>query len=204
MWCCSAPNCPGLAKFSFYIAASPLWGSAGRVICWRMDSGTSPSAPRRMTGWGECWEEWKFYFKVTKHKGVRCFVYGVLGDAVWNGFGFDLPVGYIDWGCLYLAKMKLWVLALEWCWSCWLLIVVCIAFWNDAVLCVYNRCSLSGSAIDAVYSSFGLNHLLSIGQKRIFECSSLRHTLNEPYSSPTLNLTPCPAAGWIFLELRNP
>jgi len=54
----------------------------------------------------------------------------------------DVPIGYIDWGCLYLAKMKLWVLALVWSWSCWLLIDMCIAFWNDAVLYVYNRCSL--------------------------------------------------------------
>ena len=47
---CSAPNCPGLVKFSFYIAASPPCGSAGRIVCWRMDSATSPSAPQRMTG----------------------------------------------------------------------------------------------------------------------------------------------------------
>ncbi|MGB0229631.1 MAG: hypothetical protein ACPGD7_16965 [bacterium] len=50
MWRCSVPKSPGLAKLSFYIAASPDCYSAGRVVCWRMDSATSPSAPRRMTG----------------------------------------------------------------------------------------------------------------------------------------------------------
>ena len=50
--CCSDPKIPGLAKLSFYIAASPACYSEGRVVCWRMDSATSPSAPRRMTGWG--------------------------------------------------------------------------------------------------------------------------------------------------------
>ena len=73
----------------------------------------------------------------------------VLYVVIWI---VDVPIGYIDWGCLYLAKMKLWVLALAWCWSCWLLIVVCIAFWNDAV-----------------WNGFWLIHLLSIGQKRIYD-----------------------------------
>jgi len=47
--------------------------------------------------------------------------------------------------------MMLWVLALEWCFSYWLLIDVCIGF--------------------------GLIHVLSIERKRILVCSSSRNTL---------------------------
>ena len=140
------PSSPRIVKLSFYIAASSTWPSEGRVVCWRMDSATWPSAPRRMTGWWECWEEWKFYFREINHKGVWCFVYVLLGDAVWSGFGLMLWVSvsewcffywlYIDWACLYCALMKLWVfgfgmrlrsLVLDWWCSYWLKMVMCIA-----------------------------------------------------------------------------
>ena len=80
--------------------------------------------------------------------------------------------------------------SLEWFSVYWFLI--------ETLSFCFNCCSLYWSVIDAGYSSFGLNHLLSIGQKRIFDWSSLRHPLNEPYSSPNLHSTPCPSAGWIF------
>ena len=49
-----------------------------RVLCWMMDSATSPSAPHRMTGGGRYWESDIYYFRETNQKWVWCFVYGSL------------------------------------------------------------------------------------------------------------------------------
>ena len=35
----------------FLVAASSACRCAGRIVCWKMDSATSPSTPCRMTGW---------------------------------------------------------------------------------------------------------------------------------------------------------
>ena len=68
-----------------------------RVICWMMDSASSPSASRRMTGWEVYCEEWKFLesrnqpYRETKHtnpKGICCYVYGFL---------MMLGTSFFDW-----------------------------------------------------------------------------------------------------------
>ena len=52
----------------------------------RMDSATSHSAPRRMTGWWELLGEWTFI--ILSDQPSKCLVLCVwlLGEAVWNGF----------------------------------------------------------------------------------------------------------------------
>ena len=55
---------------------SPLSRRA-RVLCWMMDSATSPSAPRRMTE-GSSGESASFHFKETDQKCVWCFGYWSL------------------------------------------------------------------------------------------------------------------------------
>ena len=68
-----------------------------------MDSATSPSAPRRMTGSGGSAKSESFHFRVTNHNGVWCFVYWSVFDALciffilcseywlWND---AVPIGY--------------------------------------------------------------------------------------------------------------
>ena len=148
-------------------------------------------------------------------------MYGVLIDAL--GFAFWNDADTVDFR-LMCVLVLIW--CVYWFWIdvmsiffgimlCVLLfgMILCFMFLNGALcndqwlmqrLLVIDWCSVFWLWIDAVWNGFWLIHLLSIGQKRIFDWSSLRHTLNEPYSSPTLNSTPCPSAGWIFQELRNP
>ena len=88
---CSSPPLNHLLQRS-------LLSLRARVICWMMDSASSPSASRRMTGWEVYCEEWKFLesrnqpYRETKHtnpKGICCYVYGflmVLGTSFFDWF----------------------------------------------------------------------------------------------------------------------
>ena len=159
---------------------------------------------------------------MTNHQGVLYFVYGGFNDAVCC----DLDC----WCTYWIYRLRLFVfskdealsigfgmvlilLVIDCCVYCFLGMMLCFMFIIGALcndqqllqrLLVIDWCSVFWLWIDAVWNVFGLNYLLSIGQKRTFECSSSLHSLKEPDSSPTLNSTPCPSAGWIFQELRNP
>ena len=145
---------------------------------------------------GECWEEWTFLFLSDHPSEGSCACVLGVGRCCLKWFWINILSILSEWYTVF-------------------------AFWNDAVLydligalcsdqrltqrlLVIDWCSVFWLWIDAVWNGFGLNHLLSNGQKRIFECSSSLHSLKETDSSPTLNSTPCPSAGWIFQELRNP
>ena len=67
-----------------------------RVLCWMLDSATSPSAPRRMTGWEGSAKSESFHFRVTNHNGVWCFMYWSVFDAMSSGFGMMLFLLVID------------------------------------------------------------------------------------------------------------
>jgi len=58
--------------------------------------------------------------------------------------------------------------------------------------------------IDAVYSGFGLIHVLSIKQERIFMCSSSRHTLMNRILLLLSRHPPCHSAKRVCLELQHP
>ena len=95
VWKCSSP------ALNQRMRLFPLSRREG-VICWKMDSATSPSAPRRMTGWGVYCEEWKFsklrnqtYWetKHTNQKGNWCYVYRIL---------MMLGISFFDWFMCWL------------------------------------------------------------------------------------------------------
>ena len=98
VWKCSSPAQNQRLQRS-------LLSLRARVICWMMDSASSPSASRRMTGWEVYCEEWKFLesrnqpYRETKHtnpKGICCYVYGFL---------MMLGTSFFDWFmCLALNK----------------------------------------------------------------------------------------------------
>ena len=71
-----------------------------------MDSATSPSAPRRMTGWGAYCEGWEFSDQRTQPKGNLllcalnldgCYVHWYWVDALCIGFGLTLGKLIFDW-----------------------------------------------------------------------------------------------------------
>ena len=55
-----------------------------------MDSGTSPSAPRRMTGQRNTAKSESFQTRENNQKGICCYVHWYWVDALCIGFGLTL------------------------------------------------------------------------------------------------------------------
>ena len=95
VWKCSSP------AHNQRMRRSPLSRREG-VICWKMDSATSPSAPRKMTGWGNTVKSESSRNRETNHREKPTIPIKKGTGAMCMGFWLMMGTLASDWFMCWL------------------------------------------------------------------------------------------------------